>query len=103
MPTVGVTIPEGLAFEALQLTRGPSGIAFDWAPIEAICECSDIDIGLLREQDEGNVAGLIIEWYALHCSLGGAPDTVAEELISEVLAEGDRDAASVLPSAGERQ
>lgn len=82
-------IPEGLDFAALQLERDPvtMDVAFDWAPIEAICALSGIDISLFREQDEGNVAGLIHAWYIEHLQRGGAPDAVQEQLLAEVQAE----------------
>lgn len=103
MLALRVIVPEGLSFEALQLARKPTGIVFDWAPIERICEHSSIDIDLLREQDESNVTGLIVEWYAIHLKLGGATDPVMEQLLAEAEAEGDRDPASVMPSAGRVQ
>jgi hypothetical protein len=103
MRSLRVRIPEGLAFEALKLSRAPSGITFDWSPIEAICEYSGINIALLREQDESNVTGLIVEWYAIHRKLGGDADPVVEELLAEVRAEGEHDAANLHPSSGKLQ
>lgn len=90
MPALRITIPEGLAFEALQLSRSAAGIKFDWRPIESICAASGIDIALLRNTGEDNIAGMIITWYAEHRARGGAPDAVAEQLIAEVAAEIER-------------
>lgn len=87
--SVRITIPEGVDFADLKLERDPETgvIRFDWAPLEAICEASDLDIALLKERDEDNVAGLIWAWYAQHRQHGGAPDPVQEALIAEVEAE----------------
>jgi hypothetical protein len=87
MQSLRVTIPEGLSFEALKLTRKPTGISFDWAPVEAICDASGIDINLFRESDEGNVAALIVAWYAEHLQRGGVRDAIADDLIGEAQAE----------------
>lgn len=88
MSALRIVIPEGLSFEALKLTRASTGpVKFDWAPIEQICAGSGIDIALLRDGPEDNVAGLIIGWYAEHRAHGGAPDPVAEDLIDEARAE----------------
>lgn len=91
MASLRVIIPEGLAFEALKLTRKATGaVGFDWSPIEQLCEASGIDIGLLRDRHEDNVAGLIIAWYAEHRARGGAPDPVVEDLIHEAKREDER-------------
>ncbi|MDH4451370.1 MAG: hypothetical protein QE265_12400 [Rhodoferax sp.] len=84
-----VVIPMGLEFSALKLRRDPVtlDVEFDWAPIELICEESDIDIDVFREQDEDNVAGLIHAWYLEHLQRGGATDPVQEMLLAEVQAE----------------
>lgn len=83
-----ITIPDGLEFSSLNLSRTPTGeTCFDWAPIEAICEASGIDIALFRYQHEDNVAGLISAWYAEHRRRGGAAEPVQEELIAEALSE----------------
>lgn len=88
--TTKFVVPEGVEFAALALGRTAEGaISFDWAPIEAVCAASGIDIALLREQDEGNVAGLIVAWYMCHRELGGAPDATAEDLLAEAHAEDD--------------
>ena len=86
---VTIQIPDELDFAALKLTRDPVtlDISFDWAPIEAICKLSSIDIALFRDMPEDNVAGLIHAWYTEHRQRGGAPDAVAEQLIAEVEAE----------------
>ncbi len=86
--TQRITIPEGVAFADLNLSRTPAGeVSFDWSPIEAICEASGIDIALFREQHEDNVAGLITQWYAEHRKRGGAIDPVQEEIVAEALSE----------------
>ena len=83
-----VSIPESVDFAMLKLARDRDGaVSFDWTPIEAICRASGIDTALLRDGPEDNVAGLIAHWYAAHRQRGGAPDAVAEDMYSEVLAE----------------
>lgn len=84
-----VTIPDGLKFSDLYLSRNSAtgAIEFDWEPIEKICRASGIDIRLLKEQHEDNVAGLITAWYFEHRKLGGEMDPVQEELIAEIRIE----------------
>lgn len=89
MTAVRIQIPDDLDFSALKLSRDPVtlDVSFDWAPIEAICKLSGIDIALFKHQHEDNVSGLITEWYIEHRQRGGAPDPIQEQLIAEVLAE----------------
>lgn len=83
-----LTIPDGVAFSDLKLARHPSGdVAFDWSPIERICEASRIDIAVFREQSEDHVGGLIVAWYRSARAAGEPADPVAEDLIAEVDAE----------------
>ena len=84
-----ITIPAGLTFSALQLSRDPatSDVDFDWQPIDQICAASGLDVGVFRDHDEGRLGQLIMHWYALHRRDGGALDPVAEDLILEALME----------------
>lgn len=84
-----IIIPDTLDFSDLRLSRDPASgdVNFDWGPIEAICHASGLDVAMLRDTDEGNVAGLIVEWYGAHRAAGGAPDPAAEDLIAETRAE----------------
>lgn len=86
---LGVKIPEGLRFADLKLSRDPHTLAleFDWAPIEQICRNSGIDMAMMRDGPEDNVAGIITGWYFHHRESGGAPDPVAEQIIREVRRE----------------
>lgn len=86
---VAITIPEGLEFSALRLSRDPvtHEVEFEWTPIERICEASGLDVSVFRDQHEDNVAGLITAWYMEHRRLGGAPDPVQEQILAEVQAE----------------
>lgn len=85
-----VSIPDDLDFSDLRLARDPNGgVSFDWAVIERICEASNLQVEMFRDAPEDNVAGLIVGWYNEHLQSGGASDPVAEDLISEVLAEND--------------
>lgn len=86
--TASISIPNWIAFAELALQRTPSGaVRFNWTPIERICEESGIDVALLRDRHEDNVAGLIIAWYAEHLARGGAADPVADDLIREAQLE----------------
>lgn len=103
---VRIYIPRGLEFSALKLRRDPVtlNVGFDWAPIEAICRESGIDVALFRDQPEDNVAGLIHQWYLEHLERGGAPDPVQEMLLAEVQAEAAAgDQAGVINHAGRLQ
>lgn len=101
---VRIVIPEGLDFSSLALSRDPADgyISFDWAPIEAICAASGIDVSLFRDQPEDNVAPLVNAWYAEHISRGGAPDAVQEAIIAEVIAE-DANTIAANPGVGNIQ
>lgn len=84
----GVTIPPGLAFSDLRLARESDGsVSLDWSVIARICEASALPIGLFQDSLEDNLAQLIVAWYSAHIRNGGAPDPVAEDLITEALAE----------------
>lgn len=83
-----IAIPNDLEFSELNLSRGSDGnVSFDWSVIEKICIASNVSPDLFKDGPEDNVASLIINWYAEHRKEGGAADTVAEDLFSEVLAE----------------
>jgi len=83
-----VIIPDNVEFSDLKLARSADGaVSFDWGPIEKICQSSGIDVSLLRDQHEDNVAGLLMQWYRAHRETGGEPDPVAEDLLAEVMAE----------------
>lgn len=96
-----LAIPEGLAFEALKLTRDPTTgeVEFDWAPIEAICAASGVDVAVFKNGPEDNVSALIVAWYRAHRAGGGAVDAVQEELLAEVEAE-DVSVLQANPGAG---
>jgi hypothetical protein len=80
-----IIIPADVQFSDLKMARDPvtGYMAFDWAPIERICEVSGIDIRLFRDQSEDNVAGVLSMWYAQHRAAGGEPDLVFDQLIAE--------------------
>ena len=83
-----VAIPNDLDFTDLRLALEPDGsVSFDWAVIERICEASGLPGEVFRDASEDNVSGLIVGWYQAHRQHGGEADPVAENLISEVLAE----------------
>ena len=88
MPTMKISIPDGLDFSDLRLSRSDDGsVIFSWEPIEAICKESDIDPDFFRHSHEDNVSALIVGWYAEHRQRGGEQDAVAEELLEEIRLE----------------
>lgn len=99
---LGIAIPAGVAFSDLKLSRDPvtRALRFDWAPIEAVCDASGLDVGLFKESNEGNVIELLLTWYGFNLASGGARDTVMEQVIAEVEAEAFAGAAGVQPGGG---
>lgn len=91
-PMTTIAIPDGVEFEDLRLARNPvtGDVSFDWRPIERICEASGLDVSVFRDGPEDNLANLINTWYRAHLAQGGAPDTVQDELITEVRIEDER-------------
>lgn len=85
---ITIAIPNDVDFADLKLARDSDGAAsFDWSPIERICEASGLDIAVLMDGPEDNVAGLLMQWYMAHRTAGGAPDPVQEDLINETMLE----------------
>lgn len=83
-----ITIPAGVRFADLKLGRAPDGhVSFSWAPIEAICAASSIDVAGLRDGPEDNVSALIVAWYDAARAAGEPADATADDLIAETLAE----------------
>lgn len=89
---VTISIPPDLGFADLRLARdGDTGdVSFDTAVIERIEASSGLPAGWFMSQPEDAVSGLITHWYSTHRAAGGAPDPVAEDLLSEVRAEDER-------------
>jgi hypothetical protein len=87
--TVAIVIPADVAFSDLKMARDSQtgDVAFDWSPLERICAASGVDIGLLRDQPEGNVGGVLSTWYRQHLTAGGMRDPVMDDLIGEVQIE----------------
>ena len=85
-----ISIPDDVRFEDLELLRDPhtGNLSFRWEPIGRICAASHVDISLMREGPEDNVAELLIAWYAHHLSNGGDRNTVMDELTREELGGG---------------
>jgi hypothetical protein len=85
-----IKIPEGIKFADLKLARNATTgeVSFKWAPVEAICNETGLDIEIFRKGREDNIAELIVAWYAAAQEQESEVfDPVAEELITEVLAE----------------
>lgn len=78
--TITFHIPKGLSFSDLNMrwTEGHQ-VAFDWEPLEILCEASGIDRSMARRLGEANIARLINHWYEVHRLGGGAVDAVHEE------------------------
>ena len=91
MPQVKISIPEGLSFDSLRLARdSDGGVSFDTAVIARIEQASGLPAGFFVGQEEGALAGLIVQWDAAHLAAGGARDAVADDLIAETRAEDER-------------
>ena len=86
---IPVSIPADVSFSDLNLARDPKtgDVSFDWVPIERICSASGMNVALLRDQPEDNLAALLTVWYRTHLAAGGQMDPVYEDLIGEVRAE----------------
>ena len=86
------TIPHGLKFEDLALTRDPvtGTVRFDLSPIQAICEASGLNLAALVSSADGAVCALIAAWYQDHLREGGSPDPVLEALDEEARYETER-------------
>jgi hypothetical protein len=86
------TIPEGLSFADLHLSRDAEdgAVVFAMEPIEAICEASGLDIEEVVEGPEPTICVLIAAWYEFHLQNGGAPDPVQEDFLEETRLELER-------------
>jgi hypothetical protein len=89
MRQLRVTIPDGVEFADLCLSRDINNglLRFKMAPIEAICEASDLDLDAMVEGPRPLVGLLIAAWYEAHLAQGGAPDPVQEDLVEEARLE----------------
>ena len=89
MRELRVTIPDGVDFADLHLTRDVDDgqVRFKMAPIAAICEASALDLDDIVQGSQPLVGLLIAAWYAAHIERGGAPDPVQEDLLEETRLE----------------
>ena len=89
MRQLRVTIPDGVEFADLCLSRNVEDglLRFNMAPIEAICEASDLDLDAIVEGPRPLVGLLIAAWYQTHLAQGGLPDPVQEDLVKEARLE----------------
>lgn len=80
-----IAIPDNLSFADLELKRDHDGrVSYNTQIIAQVCELNALDSRMLFESDENVVARLIVIWYAQHRAVGGAFDSVAEDLIVEI-------------------
>lgn len=85
---ITICIPDNIEFSDLKLNRDMDGhTSFNWQPIDAICTASGVNPTVFRDMPEDNVAGLIIQWYAIHLQHGGQRDSVADQLLAEAAME----------------
>jgi hypothetical protein len=86
------TIPEGISFADLQLSRDSEdgAVVFSMEPIEAICEASGLDIDDVVDGPEPTICVLIAAWYEIHLQRGGEPDPVQEDFLEETRLELER-------------
>jgi hypothetical protein len=94
------TIPNGLKFEDLTLTRDPvtGTVRFDLAPIQAICDASALDLVALVSRHDGAVCALIAAWYEGHLREGGSPAPVLEAWDEEARYQMERGGGFSYPS-----
>lgn len=85
-----IRVPIDVTFSDLNLHYESSGMSFDLAPLERLCEASGIDPDLLRNPDDGRITKLIIRWYGIHLAMGGERDSAADALTAAVYAEDRR-------------
>jgi hypothetical protein len=99
MRRLRVTIPDGVEFADLQLSRDVANgrVRFSMAPIAAICEASDLDLTEVVDGPLPLVVPLIAAWYRAHIDEGGAPDPVQEDLIEEAHLEMERGGGFTYP------
>jgi hypothetical protein len=83
-----VTIPDGVDFADLCLSRDVDDgqVRFRIAPIEAICEASDLNLDDILQGPQPLVV-LIAAWYRVHIAQGGTPNPVQEDLLEETCLE----------------
>jgi hypothetical protein len=80
-----VVIPDGVKFENLKLRRDPAckRIRYDDAVLLKVLEANHLDLDEMTRDNA--VGGFIISWYMEQRQAGGREDTVAEQIIAEVL------------------
>ena len=99
MRTLRVTIPDGVEFADLRLSRNVDDglVRFAMAPIESICEASALDLAEIMDAAQPLVGLLIEAWYEDHLRDGGAPDPVQEDLREEARLEMERGGGFTYP------
>lgn len=86
---VEINIPANLDFASLKLSRDSvtGDVSFDTTVINRIEAASKLPGGYFMGLPEDALAGMLVRWYDAHRAAGGAPDPVAEDLLTEVRAE----------------
>jgi hypothetical protein len=94
-----LTIPEGVDFSDLHLSRDPEdgSLVFDMVPIQAICEASGVDFDQIVDGAEPIVTVFIATWYEVHLQEGGLPDPVLEDFMEEARIERERGSGFIYP------
>lgn len=103
--SVRITIPEGLAFGDLRLSRDPASgdVAFDWEPIRRICEASGLPPDWFESRPEDALCALLVAWYQQAKAAGEALDPVQEQILAEIEAEDRFGIAGVQSGSGRLQ
>ena len=94
-------IPTDLAFEDLDLQRSQEthNLLFSPATLAEVCRCSGLDpVAVLADKDLS--CWVICEWYVAHIAAGGAPDAVAEQMLTEASAAQESRIAALQLGAG---
>ena len=83
MKTITLSIPEGVAFQDLKITRDSVtlDIEFEMTPINRILSHNGVDGANI---DENIISALLISWYKADLSNGGQPHPVMEQIAAEI-------------------
>ena len=83
-----LNIPPEISFNDLELKQESDGtLSFSLEPINQLCKANGIDIAIIINENEDNVAGLLVAWYEIHRVNHGLLNDTAERMIQEVLLE----------------
>lgn len=85
-----ITIPEGLRYADLRLSRDPTTGAVEYSldAVRRVAEASGLDLDVLVTEDA--ITSLLVQWYRAARAGGEPQDPVQEDLLREIEAEDQR-------------